>query len=231
MAAATGIRTLEDEPARQFVHLDDLAAAVDVVRRGRLDGPCNVAPDGWIHPLIREALARGVRIDVGRGAHFSFKNAEQVIGAGILPFTIGADLHGYNVRLGDGGRAYRGMFTGEGVDSIVAEDRASPFARPYSLQHAMTELLALGVPLVDIVRMATSNAAIMLGLETEMGSLSVGTPADLSAMRLLPGQWTLVDSERVTHPAKEVLHPEFAIRGGKVHRADSPLLPQLSEAA
>src|SRR5205814_9095643 len=62
-----------------------------------------VAPDGSIHPLIREALARGVRIDVGRGAHFSFKNAEQVIGAGILPFTIGADLHGYNVRLGDGG--------------------------------------------------------------------------------------------------------------------------------
>ena len=33
---------------RQFVHLDDLAAAVDVVRRARLDGPCNVAPDGWI---------------------------------------------------------------------------------------------------------------------------------------------------------------------------------------
>src|SRR5205085_10856940 len=118
-----------------------------------------------------------------------------------------------------------------GVDSIVAEARASPFARPYSLQHAMTELLALGVPLVDIVRMATSNAAVILGLEAEMGSLSVGMPADLSAMRLLPGKWTLIDSERVTHPAKEVLHPEFAIRGGKVYVADSPLLPQLSEAA
>src|SRR5262245_62327171 len=58
-----------------------------------------------------------------------------------LPFTIGADLHGYNVRLKDGGRAYRGMFTGEGVDAIVPdEDRASPFERPYSLHHAMTEL-------------------------------------------------------------------------------------------
>jgi dihydroorotase len=190
-----------------------------------------VAKNGKIHPLVREALAKGVRIDVGRGAHFSFTNAKRVIEAGILPFTIGADLHGYNVRTGDGGRAYRGMFTGEGADSIVAEDRASPFARPYSLQHAMTELLALGVPLPEIVRMATSNAATMLGLEQEMGSLSVGMPADISAMRLIPGKWTLIDSERVTHPAKEVLHPEFAIRGGKIHKADSPLLPQLSEAA
>jgi dihydroorotase len=190
-----------------------------------------VAPEGSIHPLVREALAKGVRLDVGRGAHFSFKNAERVIGAGILPFTIGADLHGYNVRMGDGGRAYRGMFTGEGVDSIIAEDRGSPFERPYSLQHAMTELLALGVPLVDVVRMATQNAAVMLGLEGEMGSLSVGMPADLSAMRLVEGEFTLVDSERATRPARQLLHPEFALRGGKLHRADSPLLPALSAIA
>jgi len=190
-----------------------------------------VAADGTIHPLIREALAKGVRIDVGRGAHFSFNNAERVLGAGILPCTLGADLHGYNVRQGDGGRAYRGMFTGEGVDSIVAEDRASPFARPYSLQHAMTELLALGVPLMEVVRMATQNAAIMIGLESEMGSLSVGMPADLSAMRLVDGDWTLVDSERVTRPATQLLHPEFAIREGKLHRADSPLLPEFAAAA
>src|SRR5262245_17687223 len=117
-----------------------------------------------------------------------------------LPFTIGADLHGYNVRLKDGGRAYRGMFTGEGVDAIVPdEDRASPFERPYSLHHAMTELLALGVALPEVVRMTTANAATMLGLDGEVGAVSVGMPADLSLMRLLDGDWTLVDSERVTH--------------------------------
>jgi len=190
-----------------------------------------VAADGTIHPLIREALARGVRIDVGRGAHFSFANARHVIDAGILPFTIGADLHGYNVRLGDGGRAYRGMFSGEGIDSIIAEDRASPFSRPYSLQHAMSELLALGVPLFESVRMATSNAAIMLGLESEMGSLAVGMPADLSAMRLLDGEWTLIDSERASHPARQLLHPAFALRGGRHYPANSPLLPALSAVA
>ena len=191
-----------------------------------------VAPDGSIHPLVREALAKGVRIDVGRGAHFSFAAAERIIGAGILPFTIGADLHGYNVRMADVGRAYRGMFSGEGVDAIVPdEDRATPFARPYSLQHAMTELLALGVPLTEVVRMATHNAAIMIGLDAEIGSLAVGMPADLSLMRLIDGDWTLIDSLRVTLKARQILHPEMAIRSGKVHRADSPLLPAFAMAA
>ncbi|HJU19906.1 MAG TPA: amidohydrolase/deacetylase family metallohydrolase [Stellaceae bacterium] len=190
-----------------------------------------VASDGTIHPLIREALARGVRIDVGRGAHFSFTTARRVIEAGILPFTVGADLHGYNVRMADGGRAYRGMFSGEGIDSVLAEDRASPFARPYSLHHAMSELMALGIPLVDVVRMATSNAAILLGLEKDLGSLAIGMPADLSAMRLLRGEWSLIDSEQVTHPARQLLHPEFALRSGKLHRADSPLLPALAAMA
>ena len=186
-----------------------------------------VASDGSIHPLVREALKRGVRIDVGRGGHFSFTTAKRVIGAGILPFTLGADLHGYNgpSPLANG---ERGMFAGEG---IIAEDRASPFARPYSLQHAMTELLALGVPLVEVVRMATSNAAIMLGLEADLGSLSVGMPADLSVMRLLDGDWTLIDSERVTYPARQLLHPEFAIRAAKIYWADSPLLPALTAIA
>lgn len=186
-----------------------------------------VAADGSIHPLVHEALARGVRIDVGRGGHFSFTTAKRVVDAGILPFTLGADLHGYNVPL-PLANGQQGMFAGEG---IIAEDRASPFARPYSLQHAMTELLALGAPLVEVVRMATSNAAIMLGLEAEMGSLSVGMPADLSVMRLFNGRWTLIDSERVTHPARQLLHPEYAIRGGKVYRADSPLLPALAAIA
>jgi len=190
-----------------------------------------VAHDGSIHPLVKEAIAKGVRIDVGRGAHFSFKNAEIVLAAGILPFTLGADLHGYNVRLKDGGRAYRGMFTGEGIDSIIAEDRASPFERPYSLHHAMTELVALGVPLIEVVRMATENAAIMLDLDGEMGALSAGMPADISAMRVIDGNWTLVDSESVTHKATQLIHPEFAIRAGKLYRADSPLLPSVAAMA
>jgi dihydroorotase len=123
------------------------------------------------------------------------------------------------------------MFTGEGVDSIVADDRASPFSRPYSLHHAMTELMALGVPLVDVIRMATSNAAVMLGMEKQLGALAVGMPADVSVMRLLEGKWTLVDADGVEVKTKKLLHPAMVVRGGKLYHADSPLLPAFGKAA
>jgi nucleoside-diphosphate-sugar epimerase len=62
LAAATGFRTLEEEPARQFLHLDDLATAVDAVRRAGFDGPCNAAPDGWIPgDVVRELSGVALR--------------------------------------------------------------------------------------------------------------------------------------------------------------------------
>ena len=53
--------------------------------------------DGKVHPLVFEAIRRGVMIDVGRGNHFSIRVARQVLDAGVLPDTLGADLHGYNI--------------------------------------------------------------------------------------------------------------------------------------
>jgi nucleoside-diphosphate-sugar epimerase len=48
LAAGFGTRFGEVDPAAQFLHLDDLAAAVQLAVRRRLDGVFNVAPDGWI---------------------------------------------------------------------------------------------------------------------------------------------------------------------------------------
>ena len=56
LAEAASIRAGEDDPPAQFVHLDDLATAVDLARRGHLDGPFNVAPDGWIAGATVRAL-------------------------------------------------------------------------------------------------------------------------------------------------------------------------------
>jgi len=47
LAAGLGQRFGEDDPPAQFLHLDDLAAAVVLAVRRRLDGVFNVAPDGW----------------------------------------------------------------------------------------------------------------------------------------------------------------------------------------
>jgi nucleoside-diphosphate-sugar epimerase len=93
LAAATGLRTLEEEPPRQFVHLDDLASAVDHVRRVGLDGPCNVAPDGWIpgdvvrdlggvapHPAMPLRLARAL-------ARIRWRFQRGPIPPGLVPYT------------------------------------------------------------------------------------------------------------------------------------------------
>jgi nucleoside-diphosphate-sugar epimerase len=49
----------DDEPPAQFLDVDDLASAVDLARRTRLDGPRNVAPDGWIAADTVRSLAGG----------------------------------------------------------------------------------------------------------------------------------------------------------------------------
>jgi nucleoside-diphosphate-sugar epimerase len=48
LAAGLGQSFGEEDPAVQFLHLDDLATAIVLSVRRRLDGVYNVAPDGWI---------------------------------------------------------------------------------------------------------------------------------------------------------------------------------------
>ncbi|MDR3537135.1 MAG: amidohydrolase/deacetylase family metallohydrolase [Acetobacteraceae bacterium] len=189
-----------------------------------------VNADGTIHPLVYEALAKGVTIDVGRGAHFSFDNARAVLAAGILPTTLGADLHGYNVKMPDGGRWYRGMFTNT-AEMEPPEDASLPFSTPYGVHHAMSELIALGVTLPQVVAMATSNAAKLLRMEDRIGALKPGMDADISVFRVLKGEWTLRDSNGVEVVAHQLLHPERVVRMGRVIEVDSPLLPDLDQLA
>jgi nucleoside-diphosphate-sugar epimerase len=48
LASGLGQSFGDEDPPAQFLHLDDLAAAVALAVRCRLDGAYNVAPDGWI---------------------------------------------------------------------------------------------------------------------------------------------------------------------------------------
>ncbi len=57
LAAGMGQRFAIDDPPAQFLHLDDLAAAVVLAAERRLDGAFNVAPDGSIPAASVRALA------------------------------------------------------------------------------------------------------------------------------------------------------------------------------
>jgi len=59
LTRSSAVPVTEDEPPAQFLDVADLATAVDLARRARLDGPRNVAPDGWISGDMARELAGG----------------------------------------------------------------------------------------------------------------------------------------------------------------------------
>ena len=72
--------------------------------------------------------------------------------------------------------------------------------------------------------MVTANAATMLGLEGQIGTLAPGLAADVTVLARDAGRFTLEDSLGVQLVAGERLRPEFALKAGRLHRADSSLL-------
>jgi len=169
---------------------------------------------GEVHPVVWAALERGVTVDVGHGSHFSFAMARKVMAEGIRPYTLGADMHGYNVRLPE-------------PSSETAEKAENPFfgCAPFSLTHAMTELLTLGMTLPEIVATVTTNPARMLKLEHEIGALAPGRGADVSVLDLLSGRFTLTDNSGERVAAEQMIAPAFCLRNGVRHDANSPLVP------
>jgi dihydroorotase len=181
-----------------------------------------VSREGKVHPLIFEAVQRGVHIDVGRGGHMSFAAARAVLDAGLRPFTVGGDVHGYTIARLEDGSWDKGYF--DERERPGEPPRPIGGARVGSLVQVLDELLALGLPLTDVVRMVTANAAVLLGLEGEIGTLAPGAVADVSVLTVDEGEWTLSDSLGVELRATMRLRPEMAVRGGVVYPADSPLL-------
>ncbi|MFJ9410011.1 amidohydrolase/deacetylase family metallohydrolase [Streptomyces sp. NPDC101393] len=138
-------------------------------------------------PQARAALERGVRFDVGHGsASFAFDTAERALAAGIEPYTISTDLHARN------------------ADGPV-----------HDLTTCLSKLLALGMPLPDVIRCTTSRPAEVLGLAGELGSLKPGAAADLSLLGTAGAPEHLTDSEGHTRPAGPWLAPVAAVRAGR----------------
>ncbi len=180
-----------------------------------------VNTDGTVHTLVKEALARGVKVDVGYGSHFSFKMARKVLDAGILPDTLGADMHGYNTRV----PAPPGT-----PDSHPDQEHMFAGRTRFSLVSAMTSMLALGVPLEKVMPMVTSHPAQMLGLAGEIGTMMPGATADVTVLDDARGRWVLRDNEGNEVVAQRLLTPAFCLRHGTRFVADAPILPLASAA-
>jgi dihydroorotase len=170
------------------------------------------AVTGEVHPVVWAALERGVTVDVGHGSHFSFEMARRTLTAGIRPHTLGADMHGYNVRP-------------PGGDETSVQDNPFSGVAPFTLTIAMTELMALGLSLPEIIATVTSNPARMVRMEDSLGALAVGREADISVLNLLRGRFTLSDNSGEKLATDQMLTPDFALRAGRHVLSDSPLIP------
>ena len=105
--------------------------------------------EGEVHPVIQAALDRGLKVDVGHGSHFSYRLAKKAIAAGIIPTTLGADIHGYNTHVP----------APAGTPDQHEDDENHPFAgqAKFSLVQAMSSMMALGLTLEQVVPMVTSQ--------------------------------------------------------------------------
>jgi len=179
---------------------------------------------GELHPAVRDAIDRGIKVDIGHGSHFSFDMARKVLEAGVRPDTLGADMHGYNTVVPPPPGT---------PEKHSDEDENHLFAggERFSLAFGMTELLALGLPLTEIVPMVTSNCAEILRMESEIGTLKPGTVADVSVLADERGQWTLRDNEGTEVTAERQLRPLFCLREGQRYDADALILPEFDAAA
>src|ERR1043166_8012252 len=146
-------------------------------------------PNGGVWHEVGEPRGAGVLFDVGHGLHnLNFDVARRVLDQGLKPDGVSTDGHRGN--------------------------RAGPV---YDLPTTMAKLLALGFSLPDIVKMATTNAARLLGRGGELGSVRVGAKADISILRHEERAWEARDSQAATLTAREALVPVLAIRGETVH--------------
>src|SRR5260370_6401737 len=143
---------------------DVMKQVVQLMRPGdTLAHVCSGSPDGImathdrVPDVVFKALEKGLHFDVGYGVNFCFDIARKMMAAGVLPNTISSDAHG----------AFAGFYDDSELD--------------YSLCGAMTRLLALGIPLMEIIRRVTINPPPVLR-DPEIGTLIHGTRADVTAL-------------------------------------------------
>ena len=173
--------------------------------------------EGKVHSVIQAALDRGLKVDVGHGSHFSYRLARKALEAGIVPDTLGADMHGYNTHVP----------APAGTPGEHPDDENHPFAgqAKFSLTQAMSSMMALGLTLEQVVPMVTTNPAQMVGRSDEIGSLEIGRIADVTVLSDLRGRFRLHDNEQTEVVAERLLQPAFCLRAGERFDATAPILP------
>ena len=147
-----------------------------------------LTPAGELRQAVREAMRRGLLLDIGHGgASFSFEVAELAIAQGILPHTISSDIYCKNRIKGP----------------------------VYSLAHVMSKFFAIGMTLEQVLACVTHQAADALRLPGK-GRLEVGADADITLFEVSCGPALFTDTEAGARNGDRQLLPLAALVGGEL---------------
>jgi dihydroorotase len=144
-------------------------------------------PSGKVNPALWQARKRGVLFDVGHGGtSFAWRIAVPAIKEGFLPDVISTDMH-----------------------------VASMSGGMKDMANVMSKFLVLGLPLDEVIRRTTWNAARAVGQDA-LGHLTVGANADVAVWRIEKGTFGFVDGPGTRLSGSERIVAEVTLRAGKV---------------
>jgi dihydroorotase len=166
---------------------------LEKLRPGDMPTHCFRGPVPWvdangkIYDYLYAARKRGIKFDVGHGGgSFVFRNAAPAAAAGFFPDSISTDLH-----------------TG------------SMNAAMMDMPTTMSKMLALGMPLPEVIRASTSNPADQIQ-RPELGRLTVGAVADVAVLRVLNGDFRYRDASGGGVDARQRIVAELTLKDGRV---------------
>jgi dihydroorotase len=140
-----------------------------------------------VRSYLFEARKRGVIFDAGHGGgSFVFKHAVPAMQQGMPPDSISTDLH------------YTSMNAGM-----------------KDMLNVMSKFLNMGMRLEDVILRSTWNPAKEIK-RTELGSLSVGSGADIAVLNLQKGKFGFVDVLGAKMAGTQKLVAELTVRDGRV---------------
>ena len=141
----------------------------DVLTHCFKGGTTRVTDDhGRIFDDVRAARERGVEFDIGHGyGSFHWEVVDAALEQGFEPTTISTDLHAMNLH-----------------------------GPVFDMPTTMSKFLMLGVPIERVVAMSTTNSARTSGLQEQIGTLKVGTVADITVLEQVDGRFVFMDSYR-----------------------------------
>jgi dihydroorotase len=142
---------------------------------------------GNVWPFAWEAHKKGIIFDVGYGGiSFAYSQAIPALKAGLYPDAISTDLH-------------IGSMNGAMKDMLAT----------------MSKFLAMGMNLKSVINASTWKPAQIINRQ-ELGSLSVGSDADIAILNIRKGKFGLFDYTGYKIETDKKLECEMTLRAGKI---------------